>query len=199
MSSRTFSKIQSVKNLVEPVHLRHLCYNFSLTTRDLFQIDGLKFDLFSKDAQAMFELKSRLFPFRESNSRGKLQYAWFSPHTYQIEGYKKSCDQLGVGAYFIFMLGYISHRLSSYNPDKIDHRMILARETFVLPWDVVKLSVTPDDKPQKAIGLKKILEHYEFTERSFGKLVKLDTGELVNRSRVYIAKTIEDKVGSYFI
>jgi hypothetical protein len=199
MSSGTFNKIQSVKNLVEPVHLRHLCHHFSLTTRDLHQIKGSKFDLFSKDAQAMFELKSRLFPFREPKSRGKLQYTWFSPHTRQIEGYKKSCDQLGVGAYFIFMLGYISHRLSSYNPDKIDHRMILARETFILPWDVVELSVTPNDKKQKAIGLNKILEHYEFTERHFGRMIQLNKEIPVHKNRVYIAKTIENKVGSYFI
>jgi hypothetical protein len=199
MSSETFNKIQSVKNLIEPVHLRHLCHNFSLTTRDLLQIEDFQFDLFSKDARAMFELKSRLFPFREPESRGKLQYAWFSPHTYQIEEYQKACEGLGVDAYFIFMLGYTSHYLSHYDPDKIDHRMILARETFILPWDVAKLSVTPDDKPQKAIGLNKILEYYEFTERHFGRMVQLNEEIPVHKNRVYIAKTIEDKVGSYFI
>lgn len=187
--------VEKARNYVEPIHIDFLCRHFLLKPGGFadLNMNGANPDLVNRgqEVKAVFELKSRNFP-RNQNAERKRpisDFAWWFLEPEQIKRYEefqKANPQ--VNLYWIFLLSQT--RIPPTELPKLWEASFLERDIYVVPWAAHEL-VELTDSEKKHIGRARILENYDFRE-------KVIQNGPVKKGRLYIAKTIDAKVRSYF-
>jgi hypothetical protein len=177
----------SVKNYLENVHLAYLCENFNL---DRYPVQQHQDSVIQPDLvgqpNALFELKSRMFPQTQRGKRKRpiSDFAWWKLDITQIRSYEEHIQNTDLRLYWILLLGQAKDEPTRMR--NVSEQSILHRDVYVLPWDAHNL-VNTAQSGDKHIGLSRI-------KRNFG----FSTTDIL-KGHVHLEETIEEELKSYFV